>query len=245
MQDVQEPREPRFDAESIVRWLIAYPLLGYLFYFNISQAISTFRDVWPQFKIMSYGFPAPTHGAILELTTIRVDVESKAATLAVALVWIWIEARWRKRADASKVARWDKSRRLGATILLAMPFVMLPGSFLLLVRTVIEFKNGMVAYPFYGGFFVSLSMCAFLFVVVSEFIYGKINTATNDELRQHFRAKAFQSGFWAMLITGGILYAAAIASPFWASMSLPLVLTAGVVVPILRFALLELFTGTS
>ena len=180
----------------------------------------------------------------LELSSIRIDVESKAVIFAVALAWIWIEARWRKRADASKVARWDKSRRLGATILLAMPFVMLPGSFLLLMQTVIEFKNGMIAYPIYGGFFASLSMCAFLFVVISEFIYGKINTATNDELRQQFRAKAVQSGFWAMLITGGILYAAAIASPFWAIMALPLILLAGVAVPIIRFAMLELFTGT-
>lgn len=243
MLDIQEPQKPRLETGRAFGWLIGIVLLALIAYNSFAETISSFQDMWPQFEAMHYGFSPVPHGAILELMSIRRYVEGNAAILGVAVLWVWLTSRRRTRPSAMKLTRSDQARRHQAMLLLALPVVLIPNSLILLLQTDMQFRSGEIDYPAYGTFFISLGVCAFFFVLVSELIYGRRNTDTNDELRQHFRSKAIKSGYWAMLGTGVILYAMAIASPFWASMALPLMLLAGVVVPTFRFALLELFTG--
>lgn len=130
-----------------------------------------------------------------------------------------------------------------AVILLVLPLTLVPINVLDLFQNVMLFRSGEIQSAYYSSFFAFLTLFAVYFAVYSGLIYGHRNIDNNDELRQHFRANAIRSGYWAMLASGAILFAASIASPFWASMALPLTLLAGVVAPLVRFALLELFTG--
>lgn len=64
-------------------------------------------------------------------------------------------------------------------------------------------------------------------------------TALNDELVRANRARAFATGYWAMLVVAGIVFAASMFFDIRANEAAQIILVSGVVAPMFAFAWLE------
>ncbi|MCZ4296681.1 hypothetical protein [Henriciella marina] len=67
----------------------------------------------------------------------------------------------------------------------------------------------------------------------------KTRAALDDELVQQNRMRAFQTGFWVMLLTAGLVFTASHFFRIEGNVAAQLILVAGVVGPMLAFARLE------
>jgi hypothetical protein len=68
---------------------------------------------------------------------------------------------------------------------------------------------------------------------------GEIRDALEDELTQENRRRAFLTGYWALMLAVGALYALSLYTPISALEILPTLIAIGVSVPILRFVFLD------
>ena len=89
------------------------------------------------------------------------------------------------------------------------------------------------------------SLACFLIFIVAlgcVFLWAKQargRAALEDEMTQHNRLRAFAAGFWTMLIAAAALLAAGQFVALPGAETARLVMIAGIVAPLLRFAMLE------
>ncbi|MDB5693664.1 MAG: hypothetical protein JWO81_2727 [Alphaproteobacteria bacterium] len=87
-----------------------------------------------------------------------------------------------------------------------------------------------------AGFLVFIAALGGVFVWAKK---ARGHAALEDEMTRHNRLAAFVAGFWGMLIAATALFAAGQFIAFPGAEAARAVMMAGVVVPLLRFALLE------
>jgi hypothetical protein len=87
-----------------------------------------------------------------------------------------------------------------------------------------------------AGFLIFAGALGAIFVWAKA---ARCRAALDDEMTRHNRLRAFTAGFWAMLIAAAALFAAGQFVAIPGAEAARMVMIAGVVVPLLRFALLE------
>ena len=118
--------------------------------------------------------------------------------------------------------------------------MLLPHTTLMFEEAILRMRDGADWSTSPASFFSSWLGDLFMFLLWSRLLLGRSDPGYNDELSQHFRARAYQIGFWGLLAGCVALFLAWLASPLWGDLMVPALMSLGLIVPMLSFAWLEL-----
>ena len=189
---------------------------------------------------LHYGQAGPSEWVATNFRLMRFDAILYGAILAVALIAVRLSARWTRATSVTQILKNEWGRKLGAIYLLVLALVLLPQTTLSFEEAILSARDGADWSTSPASFFGSWLGDLIMFLLWSRLLLGRSDPGYNDELSQHFRARAYQIGFWGLLAGCVALFSAWLASPLWGDLMVPVLMSLGLIVPMLSFSWQEL-----